>query len=184
MSDKYPKNYVLILIIFIIIFLAIIIFMFFSPGPSIPHDNKISDICKEGQCSIPSTQDFPEDNLTDTQKKLSTDLLQLIGIINLPDGMTKDNLELQMIQNHQLKWVDDTGAPTNGIIGHKLVYVYITTSENADLDLLKGNIWNISNADPAFNLIVAWVDVDNLTNLASIDSVKSIRTVLPPRTIM
>ena len=125
---------------------------------------------------------MPKENLTDAQKKLSTDLLQLIGIINLTKGITRDTFEQQMKQNHQLKWVDDNGATITGISGHKLVYVYITPRENANQSLIKSNVWNITNTDPSFNLIVAWVDVDNLLNLASIDSVKSIRTVTPPIT--
>jgi hypothetical protein len=127
---------------------------------------------------------IPETNLTEAQKKLSTDLLQLIGIINLPKGITQDTLEQQMKQNHQLKWVDETGVSSNGTIRHKLVYVYITTNENADQNLIKANIWNITNSDTSFNIIVAWVDTDNLQNLAMIDSIKSIRTVIPPMTAL
>lgn len=125
----------------------------------------------------------PKDNLTDTQKKLSTDLLELIGIINLPSGTTRDVLEQQMEKDHQLIWVDENGTKTNEkSSAHRLVYVYIRTRDNTNLTSLKTNVWNITDADSAHNLVVAWVDTNNLINLASLDSVQSIRTVTPPMT--
>jgi hypothetical protein len=152
----------------------------YRPIPVCLENNQL---CKNGQeCSLETLSTISEVNLTDAQKKLSTDLLQLIGAINLPNGITKDILEQQMKQNHQLRFVDDADMPANGTSGHKLVYVYISTRENADQNAIKANVWNITHSDPDFNLIVAWVDADNLMNLASIESVKSIRTVMPPIT--
>jgi len=123
-----------------------------------------------------------KNNFTDAQKKLSTDLLQLIGVINLPDGISRNMLEQQMNQNRQLKWVDDSGATINETTGHKLVYVYITTGKNTNESLIKASVWNITDIDPANNLVVAWVDTNNLINLASLESVQSIQTVTPPMT--
>lgn len=124
-----------------------------------------------------------KDNLTDAQKKVSTDLLQLTDIIYIPSGITRDVLEQQMEKDNQLIRVDENGTKTNEKSNaHKLVYVYIKTRDNTDLTLLKTNVWNITDTDSHNNLVVAWVDTNNLINLASLDSVQSIRTVTPPMT--
>jgi len=171
---------VLLLSIFVLILIGGILFIS-KPWLSPPPQNSSLYICPSGQeCLLGNVSTLPKENLSTAQKKLSTDLLQLIGIINLPNGISQDTLEQQMKQNHQLKWVDDTAVSSNGTTRHKLVYVYITTNENTDQDLIKANTWNITNSDTSFNLTVAWVDTDNLQNLAMIDSVKSIRTVILP----
>jgi hypothetical protein len=122
-------------------------------------------------------------NLTDSQKKLSTDLLQLLDIIKLPSGITQDLLINQMEKDNQLIWIDENGMQTNEKSNaNKMVYVYIKTSDNSDLTYLKSVVWNITDTDSANNLVVAWVDTNNLINLASLDSVQSIRTVTPPMT--
>ena len=61
-----------------------------------------------------------------------------------------------------------------------LVYVYITTREGADPAVINPYVSNITNTDPANHLFVAWMNINNLTALASLDSVQSIRTVTPP----
>lgn len=63
---------------------------------------------------------------------------------------------------------------------NQLVYVYITTREGADPAVINPYVSNITNTDPANHLFVAWMNVNNLTALASLDSVQSIRTVTPP----
>ena len=63
---------------------------------------------------------------------------------------------------------------------NQLVYVYITTSEHADPALINSYVWNITNTDPENHLVVAWINANNLTALASLDSVQSIRTVTSP----
>jgi hypothetical protein len=133
------------------------------------------------------TQSHPtipsKDNLTDSQKKVSTDLLQLLEIITLPSGITHDVLERQMEKSHQLMWVDENGTKTNEKSNaHTLVYVYIKTRDTPDLIPLKAIVWNITDIDSSNNLVVAWVDTNNLIDLASLDSVQSIRTVTPPIT--
>jgi hypothetical protein len=183
MSDEYPGKYVFILIIIaIVIFGAIILYALNKPSGVVSDGQNVPDVCKEGQnCVQQVTPDFSKGNLTDAQKKISTDLLQLIGIFSLPSGLTQNAFEQQMIQAGQIKWVDNTGAITNDTkTGRKVVNVYIKTTNNPPQYLLNPYIWNVSNADPANALIVAWVEPDNLLKLASLDTVQSIRTIMPP----
>ena len=139
-------------------------------------------ICKEGEnCSKQNVSVISKDNLSDAKKKLSTDLLLLTGSIDFSTGMNRDALEQQMKQYHQLMWLDSTGSKTENKTDYQVVYVYIKTREKIDAGILVPYVWNITNADPANQLVVAWVNVTNLTTLASLDSVQSIQTVIPPR---
>jgi len=185
MSEEYSRFSVFIFIIIAIVVLgAIIVYALpMLPVGFTPH-NQSSVVCNAGQtCSLQNTTDFLKENLTDAQKKMSTDLLQLTGSISLPSGMTRDAFEAQMKQDRQLTWVDEEGAPsTDTKTGLKVVYIYIKTRENTPQNLVYPYVWNISNADPANNIVVAWVEPDNLLKLASLESVQSIWTVMPPVT--
>lgn len=127
---------------------------------------------------IPVTK--PE--LTKAQEKLSTDLLQLSDARFLPPGLTMSDLEQQMNQNHQLMWVDEKGSISNNETGSPVVYVYIKTFENVNASSLSPSLVEITGSDPTNNLIVAWVSINNLISLASLDAVRLIQTVIPPIT--
>jgi hypothetical protein len=145
-----------------------------------PKDQSLL-ICKDGlNCSKQNVSVISKDNLSSAEKKLSTDLLLLTGSIDFSGGMNRDALEQQMHQQHQLMWLDSTGSKTENKTDHSVVYVYIKTREKIDAGLLDPYVWNIANADPANQLVVAWVNVNNLTTLASLDSVQLIQTVMPP----
>ena len=173
---EYSKNYVFILIIIAIVILAaFLLYAFNKPAAIVTGGNQSSFVCKEGQnCSLQGTPDFSKENLTVAQKKLSTDLLMLTDSRYLPIGMTPDALELQMEQNHQLTYVAETGDT--------LVYVYIKTSDNTDTTAINALVWNVTNTDSANHLVVAWMDVNNLTPVASLDFVQSIKSVISPDT--
>jgi hypothetical protein len=183
MTDANSRNSLFILIIIAVVIAGALLLYAFNNIPGVvPTDNQSPVVCKTGQiCPLPITQDSTKGNLTASQKKMSTDLLQLIGIISLPPGMTREDFELQMKQSRQITWVDAAGAVTNDTkTGLKVVNVYIKTINNSSPNLVHPYIWNISNADPANAIIVAWVEPDNLLKLADLDAVQSIRTVMPP----
>ena len=135
----------------------------------------ITEACFFCGCVHPSQPAIPsKDNLTIAQKKISTDLLQLMDIIHLPSGITRDVLDQQMEEDHRLICVDEKGIKTNEQPNsHTLVYVYIEIRENVDLSPLKTNVWNITDTGFTGNLVVAWGDTSNLINPASPDSVQS-----------
>lgn len=173
MPKQYSQNYVFtIIFIAIIIIACLILYIVYRPITVCPDNQQI---CKYGQdCSLEKLSTISKVNLTDAQKKLSSEILQLTDSRYLPIGVTHDALELQMEQNHQLTHVAETG--------NTLVYVYIKTSENTDTTIIKGLVWNVTDTDPANHLIVAWMDVNNLTRLASFDFVQSIKPVISPVT--
>jgi len=163
----------LLIVMMVLILVVGIIFFIGKPLVSSPLQNTSLYTCPAGQeCRPGNSTLLSKDNLTPAQKKISTDLLQLTDSRYLPAGMSKDTLERQMEQNHQLTHVAETGET--------LVYVYIQTSDSADSTLLNSFVWNVTNSDPAHHLVVAWVDTSDLINLASLESVQSIKTVSPP----
>jgi len=166
------------LVIAILVLILIVGILFIGkPWLSPPQQNSSLYVCPAGQnCQPENGTPLSKENLSTAQKKLSTDLLQLTDNSYLPLGLTHDAMVLQMEQNHQLTHVAETG--------NTLVYVYIKTSDNADITNINKSVWNVTNTDPANHLVVAWVDVNNLINLASLDSVQSIRSVIPPMTQM
>jgi len=145
MSKQYSQNYVFIIIFIAITIIAcLIVYIVYRPVPVCVGNNQL---CKNGQaCYLENLSSTSKTNLTDAQKKLSSDLLQVIGSGNKSEP----------------------------------VYVYITTSRPTDPALITPYVCNITNTDPANHLVVAWININNLTALASLDSVQSIRTVTPP----
>jgi hypothetical protein len=183
MSEDHPSNSIFILTIIAIVVLgAIFLYILNKPAGSETGDNLSPGICIAGtDCSPQITQNYSKENLTVSEKKMSTDLLQLIGIVKLPSGMNQDAFEHQMKQAQQLKWIDVNGKTTNDTIsGRKVVHVYVKTLKNSDPNLVISYTWNVSDSDPSNAIIVAWVEPDNLPKLASLDAVQSIWTVLQP----
>jgi hypothetical protein len=158
MVSKYYIGIGVIVVILVVILLGII---FFIPT----YSCLLGQECKQGISTVPS-----QDNLIPAQTKISTDLLQLTDSSYLSKGVTEATLEQQMVQNHQLTYAD----------GKTFVYVYIQLNASSNPTSLDSLVWNVTNSDPANHLVVAWVDVNNLMNLASLESVESIRTVYPP----
>lgn len=176
------RNVVFFLIIFVISF-CLVCGCVNQSHSAVPPKKQFPFICYGGQnCNKQTVSVISKDNLSDAQKKLSTDLLLLTGNFDFPTGTNRDALELQMKQDHQLMWIDDTGTTSENKTDNAVVYVYIKTREKVDDGLLDSYIWNITDADPSNQLVVAWVNVTNLTTLASIDSVLSIQTVVFPET--
>ncbi|MDY6965677.1 MAG: NosD domain-containing protein [Halobacteriota archaeon] len=119
--------------------------------------------------------------LTDAQKKLGTDLLQLIDSRFLPQGKEIETLELEMEHLGQFR-------PESTVVTHStdarvtddLVYVYVHLNAPAETQSIEPYVWEITDRSEENNLAVAWVEVNNLEDLASLETVRTIRTVMPP----
>ncbi|NQT24380.1 S8 family serine peptidase [candidate division KSB1 bacterium] len=60
------------------------------------------------------------------------------------------------------------------------VYVYIKLQPAAQISQIESLASRVTDVDTKNSLVVAWVEVDKLEKIASLDAVKSIRTVMPP----
>jgi hypothetical protein len=119
-------------------------------------------------------------NLTEGQKKLSTDLLQLVDSSFLPPGQTTENLELQMESLEQLRPAGSVSGKADGEVAGDLVYVYVYLKPPAETRDIEPYVWEITDRDEGNHLAVAWVEVKHLETLASQEAVRTIRTVMPP----
>ncbi|WP_440951531.1 S8 family serine peptidase [Methanococcoides sp. FTZ1] len=111
---------------------------------------------------------------TDAQKKMSSDLVELVNEdksgqvqVQVPNGFSSANYISRTV-DYQIS--DD------------LVYVYIYLNPSSDFGTVEPYVWEITGTDSKNNIMVAWVEVSDLEELANIGSVRTIRTVMPPVT--
>jgi len=119
-------------------------------------------------------------NLTDAQKKLSTDLLQLVDSSFLPEGQNRETLEMQMKHLGDFRPASSVSPARDGRVADDLVYIYVYLKPLAGTPTIEPYVWEVSNRDEGNHLVVAWVEVKNLETLASLEAVRTIRTVMPP----
>ncbi len=96
-------------------------------------------------------------NLTESEAKLSTDLLEILRTARS----------------------SSTGAIINSD-GQDNVYVYVYLYKGNDTDGIAPIVQEITDWDEETSVAVAWVSVNRLEDLALLEEVKNIRTVIPP----
>ena len=119
-------------------------------------------------------------NLTGAQKKLSTDLLQLLDSTFLPYGQDRETLETQMERLKQFRPASSVSPASDGRVAGDMVYVYIYLKPFAETRTIDPYVWEVTDRDEENRLAVAWVGVNDLETLASLEAVRTIRTVVPP----
>jgi len=119
-------------------------------------------------------------NLTGAQKKLSTDLLQLLDSTFLPHGQDRGTLEMQMTHLRQFSPASSVSPAPDGRVAGDMVYVYVYLKPFAETRTIEPYVWEVTNRDEENHLAVAWVEVNDLETLASQAEVRTIRTVMPP----
>ena len=117
--------------------------------------------------------------LSESQKKLSTRLLQLMNEDFLPPATTQSQIINQMEKLGQLAISPVTNGADSESSGLE-TYVYISFEKGADTSIFKPHVKRIVDKDESYGLASAWVDVNSLDALASLDEVKSIREIIPP----
>ncbi|MDD2439843.1 MAG: PGF-pre-PGF domain-containing protein [Methanosarcinaceae archaeon] len=144
---------------------------------------------------ILSGEEFSEDtlfreSLSPTQKKLSSELRQLVNPEFLPPGQTQKSLKSGMQELGQLKFSEEKpeliGSPLQNKREIKAgeeekVYVYLYLNPDAESQRLEPYC-ELIEKDEENHLATAWVKVEALESLASRPEIKRIRTVMPPRT--
>lgn len=122
-----------------------------------------------------------KETMSDSEKKLSTSILQLTSSKYLPTDMTTNDVIAEMKQLEQIAEVPITYGEDDDSSGFE-VYVYIRLDKGVDSDILLPHVSRIVNEDMDYGLVTAWVDLNSLMGLASLDEVRSIREVIPPIT--
>ncbi len=112
-------------------------------------------------------------------QKLSSNLLQLVSKMLTDHPSDQSDLIAQMTQQRQLVEMPSV-FQTNGHALAYHAYVYIELDQGSDLNTLKPLVSQIRNKRPDSQTITAYVDLNMLEAVASLNSVRSIREVLPP----
>lgn len=113
-------------------------------------------------------------NMSEAEKKLSSDLLELIKALELQSS-GKPVINSEILQTSNFISAD----PARGI-DENLVYVYISLNKTNNIEVIEPFVKEITNIDEENSVLVAWVSVKNLEELAALDEVRNIRTVVSP----
>jgi len=167
------------------VFAAIIVVSVFTFAiPSIASESYAAENATDRPSSseanrISLTQDV-KSNLSETQKKLSTDLLPLLDSRFLTKWQDRETLKVQMERLGQYRLAGSVSPTGEGTATDDLVYVYVYLKPPAATETIEPYVWEVRDRDEENHLAVAWVAVQNLESLASLEEVRTIRTVMPP----
>jgi len=128
--------------------------------------------------TIPSVQGI-KDSMTISQEKLSSDLLQLTDQRFLPAGTNLQSYAETMKNMNQFR-SNGTGTLNAEAIRAGEVYIYIYLQPDVSAEILNPLVTTITDTDESNHMVVAWVKVKNIENIASLEGVKSIQSVMPP----
>jgi hypothetical protein len=108
--------------------MAVSVFAAVMPGIASESSNTIvtADISSASKAKsiLPQIENV-KSNLTDAQKKLSTNLLQLVNSSFLPQGENRETLELRMKRLGQFRPASSVSPKADGRVAGDLVYVYV-----------------------------------------------------------
>lgn len=110
-------------------------------------------------------------NITESQLKISSYLLNLIKTTASESPVTNSN-------SLQSSYFIPANAATG--LDEDLVYVYVYLKKDSSIEAIKPLVHEITDYDYENSLVVAWISVNRLEELASMEEVRNIRTVLPP----
>ncbi len=150
-----------------------------QPGNIIAFHNIEESIDRQ----ITQIEDYKK-NQTKTQKKLSDNLLLLIDDKYPIKIQTHEQIKAQMKKAKQLIPAEEAASylnimqqSFNALNDQVKVEIYVKPSVTTQI--VEPYVTKIIGRDEEWHLVVAWVDINNLESLASLDGVSVIRTVEP-----
>lgn len=167
-----------------VILVLLMLMSILNVGVAFAEDNEENSISEVLSSTVTEKPDISElssskQTLSDSEKKLSSRILQLTDNKFLPDGMSQNELVNQMEEQHQIEIVPVTHNKDGKSSGLN-VYVYIKLAKGSNSDILLPYVSQVANKDEGFGLVAAWVDIDSIDSIASLDEVESIKEVMPP----
>ncbi|KQC03080.1 MAG: hypothetical protein APR53_06040 [Methanoculleus sp. SDB] len=129
---------------------------------------------------IPRWVDADKEALSKPVQKMSTDLRILVGDNYLPPSMSREEVQDYMRMSHQFSPGGDFVPNLGERAPADVVYVYISLNRNAADGVVDPYVWSTTDRNEAAGLIVAWVEVDRLEDLAALEDVRTIRPVFLP----
>ena len=145
-------------------------------------DKKIATSINSGEMNSYRAITMDKRNLTEDLKKLSPALLMQTSACPLATPQIPSSFESSLqIKNIPMSSGSSgsLSAPRNLISG-KLAYVYVYMKPGFSTHIIDSIVYDVPNRDENSNLAVAWVDIQNLKNLASLNGVRTVSEVTPP----
>ncbi len=179
----FRKTDLLLLLIVLMVSMVVLPGVFASPTE--PGQELILPpglIDRENEDSIRASLPLEEEIIAEPLKKMSTDLRGLVDDKFLLSWETRDVLKEKMKDLKQFVPAVDPVPFLDQEAPGDLVYVYIYMNEDIATSVVDNYAWEVLNYSEKAGLVVAWVEVDRLKDLARLDDVRSIRTVQPPVT--
>lgn len=143
-------------------------------------DTVLKEIIKQQNMEIVESLEYKRTNLKESHKKLSTDLLRLVNKDFILSGQTKEELKKQMESLKQLRRSTTVKRSVYGATDNDMVYVYVYLDTPVGTHAIDSYAYEVTDRDEENQVAAAWVAINNLDTLASLDSVRAIQTVLPP----
>lgn len=122
------------------------------------------------------------------QRKISTNLLYMIDSGVPETGMSRESVQSRMVSEGKFRTVKqlDTPAKSGRSVTAvsaeppvSLVLVYIDLMPSASTTVVDSYVTSITERNEQDHSVVAWVDVNKLDALASLDAVSNVRTAEP-----
>ncbi len=152
------------LVSFTIVLLFSGIVIFGSLSVAIGDTTPFNEIQAEGTTIIDLS------NITTEQEKMSSDLLSLVA------DQSGSSSEATVYTNSAVS----STIPVNNEQEQQLVFVYISLFQGEQTSVIYPYALNITSIDADNSLVTAWVDVNRLEEIASLEEVRTIRTVVSP----
>lgn len=115
-----------------------------------------------------------KDKLSVQQKKLSSELLEIIETNNIAES------PLETVMKSQMFLTPNDVFSSGDMLSDELLYLYIYLNDDAETSILEPYCAEITDRDEKYHLAVARVEVSMLDDIASLPEVRTIRKVLPP----
>jgi hypothetical protein len=124
-----------------------------------------------------------KDVLTDSEKKLSSALLmQTSASRQAVSPVVKESFE-SSVRIKNVPVTSGSGGlqvPSGYLPSGKLVYVYVYVKPGYSTHIIDSSVNEVTNRDENYHIAVAWVDIQALEQLASLEGVRTIREVTTP----
>ncbi len=127
-----------------------------------------TDVTNANQADITTAIDSL--NITEEQQKISSDLVDLI----VDSGDVKSGADAYTNSARS------SLATVNNETEQQLVFVYIFLFQGEQTSVIDQYVWNITSRDDENSLVTAWAEVNRLDEIASLEEVRNIRTVVQP----
>lgn len=152
-------------------------------GVTSSYKNSVEDISvviPDNQIKYDTSQaDVDKNSFNETQKKLSTQLLSKVNqsYSNLhPDNLITKNQPAEP----SLRTLKSSAQKNSLSSANSPLHVYVHTYPKFSTEIIDSHVIEVTNRDEENNLAVAWVNAENLMDIAGLRGVRSVSEVIAP----